>query len=53
MKRPLVHILLLWAASAVSAPSFWSSQEIAEAPALIAATTASLAALFHVSHQGA
>jgi len=40
-------------ASAVSAPSFWSSQEIAEAPALIAATTASLAALFHVSHQGA
>src|SRR5581483_8525765 len=40
-------------ASAVHAPSFWSSQEIAEAPGLIAATTASVAALFHVSHQGA
>lgn len=40
-------------ASAVGGPSFWSAQEIAEAPELVAASTRSIAALLRASHQSA
>jgi exosortase A-associated hydrolase 2 len=40
-------------ASAIRGPSFWSSQEIAEAPELIDASTRALATLFRTSHQSA